>query len=265
MHPAQGVASRFPRGLSRGTSEHGRAIEGERDRRSGFGFRDLENYRIRAPFYAGSRTGGCSARSPASSAHGRRTPLQRTRREFSGLTSVSGDKPRRALTVLDWRGRGMPAFCWASGRWRVVQPAERLTLDQEVGGSSPPPPATYGAHRILTALIASLVARWPSRSWYRRCVTSCPVTLPSAPGLWDCLRACRLGLPAIIDRTTNGRARSFVASILSGGRPVRSALLDLAIGGVVVYFATHVAELVGGPRTFRTVASSTPLAQSEIV
>jgi hypothetical protein len=27
-------------------------------------------------------------------------------------------------------------------RWRVVQPAERLTLDQEVGGSSPPPPAS---------------------------------------------------------------------------------------------------------------------------
>lgn len=25
--------------------------------------------------------------------------------------------------------------------WRVVQSAERLTLDQEVGGSSPPPPA----------------------------------------------------------------------------------------------------------------------------
>ena len=25
--------------------------------------------------------------------------------------------------------------------WRIVQSAERLTLDQEVGGSSPPPPA----------------------------------------------------------------------------------------------------------------------------
>ncbi len=30
--------------------------------------------------------------------------------------------------------------------WRVVQPAERLALDQEVGGSSPPPPASHSSH-----------------------------------------------------------------------------------------------------------------------
>jgi hypothetical protein len=40
-------------------------------------------------------------------------------------------------------------------QWRVVQPAERLTLDQEVGGSSPPPPATKFQVRAFSTLLRS--------------------------------------------------------------------------------------------------------------
>jgi hypothetical protein len=73
------------------------------------------------------------------------------------------------------------------------------------------------------------------------------------------------GLPAIIDHTTHGSARNFATTILSGGKPVRSVLLELGIGGALVYVATHVFELVGGTRKFRTSASAVPLPQSRIV
>jgi hypothetical protein len=50
---------------------------------------------------------------------------------------------------------GAVAFWWLLEPWRVVQPAERLTLDQEVGGSSPPPPATNVQLAVL-----KLGGRW---------------------------------------------------------------------------------------------------------
>ncbi len=70
----------------------------------------------------------------------RGTIRRRDSRSASLLRGRSIRKPHRAHRGL--KGRVSPV---RNPLWRVVQPAERLTLDQEVGGSSPPPPASESA------------------------------------------------------------------------------------------------------------------------
>ncbi|HVB05928.1 MAG TPA: hypothetical protein VNF07_06770 [Acidimicrobiales bacterium] len=72
-------------------------------------------------------------------------------------------------------------------------------------------------------------------------------------------------LPALIGHYTHGGAHHFAADLLSGASPVRAVLLELAIGGVLLFVATHLFELVGGSRKFPANGPSTPLPQGTVV
>ena len=72
------------------------------------------------------------------------------------------------------------------------------------------------------------------------------------------------GLPALVGHLTHGGANHFASNVLSGGDPVRTALLESFLIGTAVFVATHLFELLGG-RKFTGGGSSAPLPQGRAV
>jgi hypothetical protein len=70
-------------------------------------------------------------------------------------------------------------------------------------------------------------------------------------------------LPSLVGHFAHGGVRSFSESVLSGGNPARTVVIECFAIGVGAYLATHLFELVGGSG-FKGSRNQTPLRSGRV-